>query len=79
MTAYMNQNPHNLDLWQWICGMPKKVKSVIYYGKHRNIEVEDDVYAIVEYMRMVQQAHIYDNVILRQIIRDYRRKGQSCC
>jgi len=45
----LNQNPHNLDLWQWICGMPKRVKSVVYYGKHRNIEVEDDVYAIVEY------------------------------
>jgi predicted dehydrogenase len=45
----LNQNPHNLDLWQWICGMPARVKSVVYYGKHRNIEVEDDVYAIVEY------------------------------
>lgn len=45
----LNQNPHNLDLWQWICGMPKRVRSVVYYGKHRNIEVEDDVYAIVEY------------------------------
>ncbi|MBQ7365361.1 MAG: Gfo/Idh/MocA family oxidoreductase, partial [Clostridia bacterium] len=21
----LNQCPHNLDLWQWICGMPKKV------------------------------------------------------
>ena len=29
--------------------MPARVKSVVYYGKHRNIEVEDDVYAIVEY------------------------------
>ncbi len=45
----LNQNPHNLDLWQWICGMPNRVKSVVYYGKHRHIEVEDDVTAIVEY------------------------------
>ncbi|MDL2228844.1 Gfo/Idh/MocA family oxidoreductase [Treponema sp. OttesenSCG-928-L16] len=45
----LNQNPHNLDLWQWICGMPNRIKSVVYYGKHRNIEVEDDVYAIAEY------------------------------
>ena len=45
----LNQNPHNLDLWQWICGMPKRVKSEVYYGKHRNIEVEDDVTAFVEY------------------------------
>ena len=45
----LNQNPHNLDLWQWMCGMPKRVKSQVYYGKHRNIEVEDDVTAFVEY------------------------------
>ena len=45
----LNQNPHNLVLWQWICGMPTRVKSQVYYGKHRNIEVEDDVYALFEY------------------------------
>ena len=43
----MNQNPHNLDLWQWICGMPSRVKATVYYGKYRNIEVEDDVYALI--------------------------------
>lgn len=45
----LNQNPHNLDLWQWICGMPSRVKAQMYYGKHREIEVEDDVYALFEY------------------------------
>lgn len=45
----LNQNPHNLDLWQWMCGMPKRVKANVYYGKHRNVEVEDDVTALVEY------------------------------
>ncbi|MDD3902767.1 MAG: Gfo/Idh/MocA family oxidoreductase [Sphaerochaeta sp.] len=45
----LNQNPHNLDLWQWICGMPSRVKAEVYYGKHRSIEVEDDVYALFEY------------------------------
>lgn len=45
----LNQNPHNLDLWQWMCGMPVRVRSQVYYGKHRNIEVEDDLYAVVEY------------------------------
>lgn len=29
--------------------MPKRVKANVYYGKHRNIEVEDDVTALVEY------------------------------
>lgn len=45
----LNQNPHNLDLWQWMCGMPVRVKANVYYGKHRDIEVEDDVTAFVEY------------------------------
>lgn len=45
----LNQNPHNLDLFQWICGMPSRIRSQVYYGKHRDIEVEDDVYAIFEY------------------------------
>ena len=45
----LNQNPHNLDLWQWMCGIPKRVKSQVYYGTHRNIEGEDDLYALVEY------------------------------
>ena len=25
--ALINQNPHQLDLWQWICGVPVKVYS----------------------------------------------------
>lgn len=45
----LNQNPHNLDLWQWMCGMPKRVKANVYYGKHRRIEVEDDVTVLTEY------------------------------
>lgn len=45
----VNQNPHNLDLWQWILGMPSRVKATVYYGKHRSIETEDDVYALFEF------------------------------
>jgi len=45
----LNQAPHQLDLWQWICGMPKRVRAFCYFGKYRNIEVEDDVTAYVEY------------------------------
>lgn len=52
----LNQNPHNLDLWQWMCGMPKRVKANVYYGKHRNIDVEDDVTALVEYEETVRLA-----------------------
>ena len=45
----MNQSPHNLDLWQWICGMPRRVRAFCHFGKYHDIEVEDDVTAYVEY------------------------------
>jgi predicted dehydrogenase len=46
----INQDPHQLDLWQWITGMmPKRVRAFCHFGKWRNIEVEDDVTAYVEY------------------------------
>ena len=44
-----NQCPHNLDLWQWMFGMPTKVRGFCYNGKYHNIEVEDDVTAYAEY------------------------------
>lgn len=45
----INQNPHNLDLFQWIFGMPSKILSMNDYGKYYNIEVEDDVSAFFKY------------------------------
>lgn len=45
----INQNPHNLDLLQWITGMPSRIRSFVGYGKYYNIEVEDDVTAYMEY------------------------------
>ena len=45
----LNQCPHNLDLWQWICGMPAKVDAKMHFGKWHDIEVEDDVTAYVVY------------------------------
>ena len=45
----LNQCPHQLDLWQWICGMPKKVLTKMHFGKWHDIEVEDDVTTYVEY------------------------------
>ena len=44
-----NQCPHNLDLWQWTCGMPTRVRAFCAFGKYHDIEVEDDVTAYVEY------------------------------
>lgn len=45
----LNQCPHNLDLWQWICGLPAKVHTHMHFGKWHDIEVEDDVTTYVEY------------------------------
>ncbi len=47
--ALINQNPHQLDLWQWMFGMPKRIMSHVSFGKYYNIEVEDDVTAFMEY------------------------------
>lgn len=45
----LNQCPHQLDLWQWICGFPVKVHTHMHFGKWHDIEVEDDVTTYVEY------------------------------
>ncbi|MBV7509184.1 Gfo/Idh/MocA family oxidoreductase [Bacillus sp. sid0103] len=45
----VNQAPHQLDLLQWICGMPKKVYSNVKYGYQRDIAVEDEVTAMLDY------------------------------
>jgi len=45
----LNQCPHNLDLLQWICGMPCRVQAFCHEGKWHDIEVEDDVTAYLEF------------------------------
>ncbi len=45
----LNQCPHNLDLWQWICGMPERIRAFCEFGKYHDIEVEDDVTAFAQY------------------------------
>lgn len=45
----LNQCPHQLDLWQWIFGRPKKITAFCDYGKWHDIEVEDDVTAYGKY------------------------------
>ncbi len=45
----MNQCPHNLDLYQWLVGMPARVNGQVSFGKHHRIEVEDEVTAYFEY------------------------------
>ena len=45
----INQCPHQLDLLQWIVGLPTKVNAFCHYGKWHDIEVEDDVTAYLEF------------------------------
>lgn len=45
----LNQCPHQLDLLQWLCGMPARVRAFCHEGKWHDIEVEDDVTAYLEY------------------------------
>lgn len=45
----LNQCPHQLDLLQWLCGMPVKVRAFCHEGKWHDIEVEDDVTAYLEF------------------------------
>lgn len=45
----VNQAPHQLDLWQWICGVPQSVYAKVAYGFRRDIAVEDEVTAVADY------------------------------
>ncbi|MBO5037498.1 MAG: Gfo/Idh/MocA family oxidoreductase [Clostridia bacterium] len=45
----LNQCPHQIDLMQWICGVPKRVFAQADFGMYHDIEVEDNVTAVYEY------------------------------
>ncbi|EPH00265.1 hypothetical protein HMPREF1531_02373 [Propionibacterium sp. oral taxon 192 str. F0372] len=45
----VNQAPHQLDLWQWLCGNVQRCFSRARFGFRRDIEVEDEVSALVEF------------------------------
>ena len=45
----VNQCPHNIDLYQWLCGMPSAVYAIGGLGKYHDIETEDECCALFEY------------------------------
>ncbi len=45
----LNQAPHQLDLWQWICGMPASVWANCSVAQYHHIEVEDDATVFAQY------------------------------
>jgi predicted dehydrogenase len=45
----LNQCVHNIDLFQWIFGLPHQIRATCKIGHHHQIEVEDEVTAFFEY------------------------------
>ena len=45
----VNQAPHQLDLWQWICGMPEQITAFCDEAKYHNIEVEDSATIVARF------------------------------
>jgi predicted dehydrogenase len=45
----LNQAPHQLDLLQWLFGLPRQVRAWCGFGKYHAIEVEDEVTAYLSY------------------------------
>ncbi|MEM1112922.1 MAG: Gfo/Idh/MocA family oxidoreductase [Pseudomonadota bacterium] len=45
----VNQCIHNLDIFQWLCGMPEEVQAWCEFGKYHDIEVEDEATAYLRY------------------------------
>lgn len=45
----VNQCIHNLDIFQWLCGLPDKVRAHCRFGRYHDIEVEDEATAYLEY------------------------------
>lgn len=45
----VNQAPHQLDLLTWLCGMPQRCFARIQFGYRRDIAVDDEVAALLEF------------------------------
>lgn len=45
----LNQAPHQLDLWQWICGMPETLVAFCDVALYHDIEVEDNATIFTRY------------------------------
>lgn len=45
----LNQCLHQLDMLQWLCGMPTRVRGFCQIGRFHNIEVEDNITTYMEW------------------------------
>lgn len=39
----INQNPHYLDMWNWLFGMPDRVYADMQFGRYNDFDVDDAV------------------------------------
>lgn len=54
----LNQCIHNIDIFQWLCGVPVSVQGFCGFGKYHDIEVEDEATAYFEYSNGASGAFI---------------------
>lgn len=45
----INQCIHNLDILQWLVGLPQNITALAGFGKYHNIEVEDEITATLKF------------------------------
>jgi predicted dehydrogenase len=45
----MNQCIHNLDIMQWLFGLPESLSAKVAFGKYHDIDVEDEVTAVLNH------------------------------
>lgn len=45
----INQAQHQLDLWQWLCGTVERCFARVQFGFRRDIPVDDEVHALVQF------------------------------
>ncbi len=75
----MNQCPHNLDLFQWMFGMPQRVRGFCQFGRFHDIEVEDDVTAVLMYDNGTDRHldHLHRRSAGPELSRHHRRAGPA--
>jgi predicted dehydrogenase len=45
----INQAPHTIDLLQWLCGVPERLVADCGFGRHHDIETEDEAAALLRF------------------------------
>lgn len=45
----INQGQHELDMWQWLFGMPEKLRATIAFGKYNDFLVDDEALLELKY------------------------------